>query len=803
MSRIDIPQWVIQSFVRSAVAVGATVDAKDITAVCTHLVELWSGQERRFHNTQHLFDLLTRINTLASEAHNAELVRLAAWGHGIVFSSADKDVYVRNGGEDRSASADLAAQIYRSLGIDPATCQAIRTMILSMRTRPTSMTDTGVIEPIDMDLMVLIDAHLGFLANQPQKYRKYMTAVREEYAHIPDERFFTARLDIVTRLLARKALFSTPLAKQWEQLARENLTSEQKRLECELRKLANSSTGEMPRVVDNGEAVRNQDSLSPTFTSVDCACISGASAPESAASAAEAPYSSAVGADSHPLADAPHLAGLSADAPHPVAHTDFPLATGTASHSVSPGMDSSSAMANPTVPTPGMADPAPDPNTFTVEGQEASLARMNGVAIPYAQADPAASTAGQGIAGSTEIFSSSSGSSVDTPSYESCGEPSVEDVPSPAAPIQQPRAVRINPPTAPTPPLPDPVTADPVIADSAVSLAAPTSQHAHGGVPSVPAAQPEGELERAASGQPPFGAYSAGSASEAPGAPQTHGSAGTAAASPASTGSSDPALSSDFAASFGGQGSSGSTDSPSSIDDPVPARSSDPAPSSDLGLAAQADSSANSAEFSTGFPASAGSTAEARPASSPVNPNATGFYPPTSSAATQGSAPANVSEPHPIAPQDGWAAGTPAHASVNTDHSSLENAARSLENAENLPATADSPMPLADFIDDLDDDDDDDVPVIQRDDENELWSTPGAAPSQIHLGRSSLESLNDDFEPGIPDRPLTPEEARQARRNEIAREARMRVGKVQSEKADRHPKPESLIRDDLPPGFIE
>ncbi len=237
MSRIEVPAWVTQAFVRSTTAVGASASRDEIEQVCEEFIDLWSTPTRHFHTTRHLFDLLTRIDRLASEAQDVELVRLAAWGHGCIFSTHDQVAYTRNGGEDREASARVSGELFRSLGISDEVAREIAGLILGMRRHPLPVPESGVLEAEDMDLLVLADAHLGFLANQPQKYRAYMADLREEYAHIPEWDFVQARLEIVTRLLQRRHLFLTPLAKDWEDAARQNLESEKARLWAELAKL--------------------------------------------------------------------------------------------------------------------------------------------------------------------------------------------------------------------------------------------------------------------------------------------------------------------------------------------------------------------------------------------------------------------------------------------------------------------------------------------------------------------------------------------------------------------------------------
>lgn len=257
MEAKDVPQWVTQSFVRSLVNAGATASHEEILSCCGDLIRAWRAPDRFEHGFQHLLDMLSRVDSLAPETPNPDLVRIATWFHGIVFSTSDLDVYTRNGGEDEHASAQIAQDQLTLLGLSPETIKVVKKLIIGLKKRGLQRTDTGSFQPIneaencidtgsillsetgkfeaiDMNQHALCDAHLGALAVEPQRYRKYALRIREEYAHIPLTHFLAARIKIVQRLLARKKLFMSPLASSWEDTARQNLTVELAALNAEL-----------------------------------------------------------------------------------------------------------------------------------------------------------------------------------------------------------------------------------------------------------------------------------------------------------------------------------------------------------------------------------------------------------------------------------------------------------------------------------------------------------------------------------------------------------------------------------------
>ena len=228
----EVPQWLVQAFVRSVQAAGSTQSKEQLAENCHHLIEAWSSPDRSYHGLQHVVDLLTRVETLLPETGDPALVRLAAWFHGVCFSTSAEATYTHNGGENEEASALVAQEDLRELGVDPEKAARVATLIRGLRAKKStaSPTETSKFQAVDIDEQALRDAHLGTLAVEPQRYKRYLELVEREYAHIPREDFLKARRAIVSKLLARRQLFVTPLARQWDEAARENLSAELQRL---------------------------------------------------------------------------------------------------------------------------------------------------------------------------------------------------------------------------------------------------------------------------------------------------------------------------------------------------------------------------------------------------------------------------------------------------------------------------------------------------------------------------------------------------------------------------------------------
>ncbi|MFF5210719.1 metal-dependent phosphohydrolase [Streptosporangium sp. NPDC000396] len=155
------------------------------------LITRYGEPHRRYHTTDHLEAVLAHIDTLAGNAANPDLVRLAAWFHDAVYDPR------RGDNEERSAL--LAERALPEMGL-PA--EAVATVARLVR-----LTVTHDPAPGDADGAVLCDADLAILAAPPEIYAAYAAAVRQEYFFVPDDAFREGRAAVLRSLLALPAIF--------------------------------------------------------------------------------------------------------------------------------------------------------------------------------------------------------------------------------------------------------------------------------------------------------------------------------------------------------------------------------------------------------------------------------------------------------------------------------------------------------------------------------------------------------------------------------------------------------------------
>ena len=184
-------------------------------ALGAQLVAAYAHPGRRYHDTQHLAEVLARVHELSAEGVEFDrmAVVLAAWFHDGVYDG-EPDA------EKRSAA--WAAEALSTL-VDPdILAEVVRLVLLTEHHTPA---------PSDANGGALSDADLAILAAPPERYAEYVAAVREEYAHVPDDAFAAGRSAILAALLAKPHLFHTAYARgAWEDAARANVRAELEKL---------------------------------------------------------------------------------------------------------------------------------------------------------------------------------------------------------------------------------------------------------------------------------------------------------------------------------------------------------------------------------------------------------------------------------------------------------------------------------------------------------------------------------------------------------------------------------------------
>jgi predicted metal-dependent HD superfamily phosphohydrolase len=180
----------------------------DRHGVRDELAAAYADQDRGYHDTLHLTEVLDRLDELtgAGVSFDATAAGLAAWFHDAIYDG-ERDAEERSAvwAEEALSGTAYAAEVARLV-------------------RLTETHDPGA---DDLAGQALCDADLAILAATRERYDAYVAGVRRDYAHLSDADFTAGRAAVLHDLAGRDRLFHTAYGREhWEPAARANLRRE-------------------------------------------------------------------------------------------------------------------------------------------------------------------------------------------------------------------------------------------------------------------------------------------------------------------------------------------------------------------------------------------------------------------------------------------------------------------------------------------------------------------------------------------------------------------------------------------------
>lgn len=176
------------------------------------LIARWNEPHRSYHDERHLEDVLLSLDHLQTQGELLlPATHLAAWFHDAIYTGR---------GPDEQHSAELAVTSLGTLDLAPSLVREVGEMIVAT-------TPAMPLPEVSTPLAHLLDADLAILGASDARYLRYSSAVRAEYAHVPDEQFRQGRARILHAYLAQPTIYRSEAARGlWEHRARENLRGE-------------------------------------------------------------------------------------------------------------------------------------------------------------------------------------------------------------------------------------------------------------------------------------------------------------------------------------------------------------------------------------------------------------------------------------------------------------------------------------------------------------------------------------------------------------------------------------------------
>ncbi len=180
------------------------------------LVAAYTSPERFYHNLEHIGEMFRVVERLSATIEDPNALQMAVWFHDAVYDSRAKDNEHRSG--------ELAVDLLGPIGVPASAIDRIVRMIWA--------TSHAADPPADRDTRVLLDTDLAILGASEERYARYATDIRKEYAWVPDAEYRVGRANVLTKFLAAPRLYHSQLLfEEGEQRARANLREELARLQ--------------------------------------------------------------------------------------------------------------------------------------------------------------------------------------------------------------------------------------------------------------------------------------------------------------------------------------------------------------------------------------------------------------------------------------------------------------------------------------------------------------------------------------------------------------------------------------------
>lgn len=243
--RSSIPGWLKAALDQALVEAGATAPPQRRRELVDRLISAWNLDGRRFHNFRYLAYVFERLDELEGATSEPELLRLAAAFRGALDELGWEETTPVP--SPAAVPAMVSVKDLTDLGIPQPQAQRIETLITQLSRHDPRHDDLGA--------RILVDADLAAFAAPPQQYREFLQQLRLESANLSEVEFLRARKAVLCNLLRRSQIFSTPVASQWEDAARENLEAELTATKRKLARLDGADEGDdaAPEMLGTGE----------------------------------------------------------------------------------------------------------------------------------------------------------------------------------------------------------------------------------------------------------------------------------------------------------------------------------------------------------------------------------------------------------------------------------------------------------------------------------------------------------------------------------------------------------------------
>lgn len=176
-------------------------------AVYRELMAAYGEPGRHYHTATHIAHCLEQFDPAAPLMGEADAVEMALWFHDAIYEPRATD--------NEARSAELFQARASGALEEPFVARVFELIMVTTHQEP----------PQDPNAEFMVDVDLSSFGLPWEQFRRDSDAVRKEYAHVDDARFYATQLRFLRSLLARSPLYCTAYFRgRLEQRARENIS---------------------------------------------------------------------------------------------------------------------------------------------------------------------------------------------------------------------------------------------------------------------------------------------------------------------------------------------------------------------------------------------------------------------------------------------------------------------------------------------------------------------------------------------------------------------------------------------------
>lgn len=174
------------------------------------ILDGYSESHRRYHNLEHLGEMLSALQDFRVRFREWDAVVMAAFYHDIIYQPGSK--------KNEADSARFARAALVEMKCDAAFINRVEDLILA--------TERHVYRPGDADAALFLDIDMAILAAPVARYDRYTDDLRYEFRGIPGLFFRRGRRKFLKQLLSQDRIFHSEPFETFEGLARTNIERE-------------------------------------------------------------------------------------------------------------------------------------------------------------------------------------------------------------------------------------------------------------------------------------------------------------------------------------------------------------------------------------------------------------------------------------------------------------------------------------------------------------------------------------------------------------------------------------------------